>query len=98
MYTTEQALDDIASSIGRINEQLPKESRLDTAAGTVLLGPGGAESLTLVSLLVEVEEAVAARTGRQLDLVDAAVMGPDGPRFTTVGDLAAWLAATAGAA
>lgn len=91
MYTYEEALSDVVAGIARINEQLPRESRLGVSADTVLVGPGGAESLTLVSLLVEIEEAVAARSSRRMDLVDAAIMGPEGPRFTTAGDLARWI-------
>lgn len=91
MYGYEEALGDIVKCIARINEPLPRESQLGTDADTVLIGAGGAESLTLVTLLVEVEEVAAARLPRRVDLVDAAVLGPEGAKFRTVGDLARFL-------
>lgn len=93
MYTEEDVLADIRACVEQVNAQLPTETRIGTGGDAVLVGPGGAESLTLIMLLVEVEDAVARR-GRRVDIVDAAVVGKDGPRFRTVRDLARWIVAS----
>lgn len=92
MDNNDRILADILSCIDRINEQLPRANRIAAAESTVLVGVGGLESLTLINLVVEIEEAVSVTQGRRVSLLEEALMGSDGAKFTTVGDLAQWIA------
>lgn len=92
MYSHEQALRDIFSCIEMINEQLPADDRIVAAAGTKLVGDGvSLESLTLINLIVEIEERVAVSSGTRLAVLDTAVMTKGGAQFSTVGELAQWI-------
>jgi hypothetical protein len=93
MYDRESALKNIHASIDRINEQLPPGERIVKADTTILVGAGSTlESLTLINLMVEIEETVAAAQGRRLSILEGALMHGDGARFSTVDDLALWIA------
>ena len=93
MYNRESALRDILSCIEIINDQLPPDEKIAKADDTVLAGVEGVlESLTLVTLMVEIEEAVEEGSGVRVPILEEAVMHEDGARFSTVADLARWIA------
>lgn len=79
--------------LARINEQLSAADRIAMADETVLVGAGGLESLTLINLMVELEEGVQATFGRRVAILEEALMGADGAQFSTVGELVRWLSA-----
>ncbi|MDQ3002359.1 MAG: hypothetical protein M3Y08_13995 [Fibrobacterota bacterium] len=93
MYDQESAIKDIFTCFDRINEQLPPEERIAKDTGTLLVGTGSAlESLTLINLMVEIEETVSASSGRRISLLEGALMHKEGARFSTVQQLANWIA------
>lgn len=92
MLELERTLREIYACIDRINEQLPPEERIAKDPGTVLVAAdGGLESLTLINLMVEVEEAVATAAGKRVSILEGALMHKDGARFSTVDELARWI-------
>jgi hypothetical protein len=93
MYDQAAALKDVFACIDRVNEQLPPSDRIGKSGTTVLAGPGSAlESLTLVTLMIEIEEAVQAASGKRLSVLEGALMHEDGARFSTAAELAQWIA------
>jgi D-alanine--poly(phosphoribitol) ligase subunit 2 len=65
----------IYDAVGRINELREPGRRLAASEETSLYGGGGGiDSLTLVSLIMDVEEAVNDHTGGQLVLADERAM------------------------
>lgn len=93
MYNQASAFADISACIDRINEQLPPEQRIAKHAGTLLVGSGSTlDSLTLITLMVEIEEAVNAASPKRLSVMEDALMNKDGAQFSTVGQLANWIA------
>ncbi len=87
MNSHERTLALVFACLSRINDQLPKAERIAASEDTVLVGPGGLESLTLINLLVEIEEALHEATGTRVQLLDEALAGAAGARFSTVRDL-----------
>jgi hypothetical protein len=93
MYNQESALKDIFECIDKINEQLPPDDRILKEPGTTLVGTGSAlESLTLINLMVEIEETVSASTKHRLSILEGALMHKDGAQFSTALELASWIA------
>lgn len=89
----ESALRDIFACIEKINEQLPPEERIAKDKATILAGTGSAlESLTLINLMVELEETVHASSNKRISILEGALMGKDGALFSTVAELANWIA------
>ena len=81
-------LDEVYGAIRRANELRELDSRIACAEDTILYGSGGSlDSLGLVSLLMDVEEAVSARSGRPLVLTDEHAMSQRRNPFRTVGSL-----------
>lgn len=81
-------LEEIYGAIQRTNELREPDARIACAEDPILYGPGGSlDSLGLVSLLMDVEEAVSARTGRPLILADEHAMSQRHNPFRTVGSL-----------
>jgi acyl carrier protein len=90
----EAVLREIYDAIRRVNELREPGDRLACAEDTVLYGPGGAlDSLGLVSLLLDVEEAVNARSGQSLVLADEHAMAQRRNPFRDVGSLADYVTA-----
>ena len=86
-------LKDIFECIDKINEQLPPGDRIAKEPGVIFIGPGGAlESLTLINLMVEIEETVAASSKHRLSILEGALMHEDGAQFSTALELAKWIA------
>lgn len=65
-------------AVDELNLQLPKEKKLQKAEEAKLTGEGTVlDSLTLMSLLVSVEEKVASESGLELSLADEAANATD---------------------
>jgi hypothetical protein len=93
MYDQASIFAEISVCIDRINEQLPPEQRIAKLTDTVLFGPGSTlDSLTLINLMVEVEEAVNAAYRKRFSILEDALMHKDGAQFYTLGELAKWIA------
>lgn len=92
IYNQKSALEDILICIDSINEQLPLEHRISKDLGTLLLGEGSVlDSLSLINLMVEIEEIVSIKTGKRLAILEGALMRDEGGQFFTVEDLAKWI-------
>lgn len=75
-------------AVDELNLQLPKEKKLQKAEETKLTGEGTVlDSLTLMSLLVSVEEKVASASGLELSLADEAANATDTTPLKTLGTL-----------
>lgn len=82
-------LSEIYTALGRVNELREPDSQIACSPDTILFGQAGSlDSLGLVSLLMDVEEAVSARAGRPLMLTDEHAMAQRRNPFRTVGSLA----------
>jgi len=80
---------EIYQAIGRINELRDPGDRIGYSEETVLYGSGGAlDSLGLVSLILDVEQAVNERVGTSLVLADAQAMAQRHNPFRDVRSLA----------
>ena len=81
-------LEEIQGAIRRANELREPDARIACAEDTILYGPSGSlDSLGLVSLLMDVEEAVSARSSRPLVLTDEHAMSQRRNPFRTVASL-----------
>jgi acyl carrier protein len=78
----------LIEAVDEVNLQLPKEKKLRKADETTLTGEGTVlDSLTLMSLLVSVEEKVASESGLELSLADEAANATDATPLETLGTL-----------
>ena len=87
MTPDEKALQWVYAACDAVNATLPEEERIGKSADTRLHGEGSAvDSLTIINLMLEVENVVEQNTGKRLSLMntDAAAGGS----FSTVGKLA----------
>src|SRR3954447_15348542 len=79
----------IYDAIGRVNELRSPDQRLSCSEETILYGAGGGlDSLNLVSLIMDVEEAANTRTGANVVLADERAMGQRRNPFRDVRSLA----------
>jgi hypothetical protein len=82
-------LEEIYTAVRRANELREPDAQVACAEDTVLYGPAGSlDSLGLVSLLMDVEEAVGTRAGTALTLTDEHAMSMHRNPFRTIGSLA----------
>jgi len=83
----------VYACIDQVNRMLPHEARLAKDPSTVLVGEGGVlDSLALINLLVNLEEALRSRLGLECAVLDEALLSDlEGP-YRSVGQLAAWIA------
>ena len=87
MVPDDKALQWVYAACDAVNATLAEEDRIVKSADTVLHGSGAAvDSLTIINLMLEVENVVEQNTGKRLSLMntDAAADGS----FATVGKLA----------
>jgi acyl carrier protein len=90
----ESIVREIYAALQRANELRGPEAQLVCAEETCLYGSRGAlDSLGLVSLILDVEEAVNTRTGQQLVLADEHAMGQKRNPFRSVQALADYILA-----
>ncbi len=87
-----KAMDLIYSAIDEVNAQAHDQPRINKLPDTPLLGKAGSlDSLTLVNLLLEIEQQIEDRTGRKVVLVDESAMTLEENPFLTIATLAAHL-------
>lgn len=82
----------ILEAIARLNEQLPAELRVGVAPSTMIVGEGSmVDSLSLVVLLVDIEEQISNRFGWTLNILDEGLGGEGGSRFKSLSELVDWV-------
>lgn len=82
-------LRDIFSAIERINELRQPNERLECAEETRLYGEGGPlDSLTLLALILDLEEAIGGRAGVALVLADERAVAQNRSPFRDIRSLA----------
>ena len=90
--TKERAIEIVLSALAGANDELAPEERFDVSAQTVLFGADAQiDSLTLVSLIVDVEQAVADGTGQVVTLTDERAMKRDPSPFRSADVLAEYI-------
>ena len=79
--------------IDTLNEQQPPNEQVEKSASTVLAGSGSVlESLSLINLIVGIEDALEPIAHHRVDVLEKALMSKDGAKFSTVEELAKWIA------
>ncbi|MCK5505612.1 MAG: hypothetical protein KAJ10_10640 [Thermodesulfovibrionia bacterium] len=93
MTGNEKIVQAIMASIDEVNEQLPKEEKMEKSDDSVLFGNGGIlDSLGLVSLITTLEQKIEEQFGITATLLeDIADLENDNP-FETVQTLANYTA------
>lgn len=81
MTTDQRVIKAIFSAIDEVNQQLPREHRLEKSTGTVLLdGSGKLDSLGMINLIVATEQNIEQEFGIPISLIDdEALSQNDGP-------------------
>ena len=83
----------VTDSIAHINQQLPTEKQISSDLSTKIIGPGSdLDSLSLINLVIEIEEKIAASMGRRIPILDKGIMSEEHGSFNTVGELIDWIA------
>ena len=78
----------IFEALEEINEDLESEALKNPTAETKLFGDGGAlDSLALVSVITDIEEAVEEEFEKQITIADEKAMSLKRSPFSTVGTL-----------
>lgn len=87
-----QARQLIYDALDTLNDELPDEEKVELAESTALFGPSSfIDSLSLVSLIVDVETALNQLMGRHVSLTDERAMDRDVLPFSTVATLAEYI-------
>lgn len=82
----------IHRALRNLNEELPEDKQVALTASTKLFGPGASlDSLSLVSVIVDVESAVADELGGSLSLTDDKAMSQPVSPFSDVNTLADYI-------
>lgn len=83
----------IRQCVQELNKQLTAAERLGDSPETILAGEGGKlDSLSLITLLVAIEEAVGKNFAIKLSVLDEEMLGADDGPYRTLGSLARWIA------
>jgi acyl carrier protein len=83
----------IRQCVQDLNKQLTAGERLDDSPETILAGEGGKlDSLSLITLLVAIEEAVEKNFAVRVAVLDEEMLGADDGPYRTLGSLARWIA------
>ena len=78
----------IHQAIEEVNQQLEENQMIDNDPGTVLLGPTAIiDSLTLINLIVTLEQMAEERYGVELSLSSDVSLLSDSHHFNTIGSL-----------
>ena len=92
MATEDAVIQIIYRALSALNEELPADKQVQLAPGTKLFGPEASlDSLSLVSVIVDVEAAVADELGRSVSLTDDEAMSQSVVPFSDVNTLAAYI-------
>jgi acyl carrier protein len=93
MADSQRIIQVIERSISETNEGLPADQRIASSPDAVLFGERGSlDSLSLVNLIVSVEEGVAEEFGVSIVLADEKAMSRRTSPFRTVGTLSDYVA------
>lgn len=86
--SNEHVIQAIFGAINEVNEQLPKEKKIETSTDTPLFGRLGVlDSLGLVNLIVAVEQRFEEHLGVEITLADEEVMFQQNSPFQSIGTL-----------
>lgn len=89
---SDTVLDLILQALNNLNAERGAEEQIDVGAGTCLFGEGSAlDSLSLVSVIVDLETAASDHFGRTISLTDDAAMARDPVPFVSVGLLQSYI-------
>lgn len=82
----------IQESIQQVNQMLPKKISLEPGVDTALFGPGGVlDSMSLVSLIVDLEERLEKEFHQPFILASEKAMSQKRSPFLTIGTLADYI-------
>ena len=82
----------VAEAVAELNLQRSADERIDHDPHALLFGPGGSlDSLGLVQLIAEVENAVEDASGQRVNLADEALLDSEENPFTSISALCAYL-------
>lgn len=88
MKTDKRVIQAIFSAVDEVNQQLPKEYRLEKSTETILFGrSGGLDSLGLVTMIVAAEQKIEEEFGVAIMLAGQKVMSQQNSPFQTIGTL-----------
>lgn len=92
-YEKAKVIEIIYASMRKLNNQLPEESKLIEDLNTILVGEGGVlDSLGIITLLVNIEEAIFEKKHLTVVLLDELTAIPIGEHpFHSVNALADWI-------
>jgi len=94
--TKDQALAIVFRALETLNEELDPEDRVPVGPDTRLFGSDAViDSLSLVSVIVDVEQAVAEELGVSVSLTDDRAINQEVSPFTTPETLADYIATVA---
>ncbi|MEW6599505.1 MAG: hypothetical protein AB1499_00900 [Nitrospirota bacterium] len=95
MVSSEKIIQVIFEAIDELNEQLPKEERLEKSLNKVQFGSGGnIDSLRLVSLMTTLEQKIEEQFGITIAIFDHLASSENDNLFNTVASLADFLVST----
>lgn len=87
-------IDIIHRALRNLNEELPTDKQVELSTHTKLFGPEASlDSLSLVSVIVDVESAVADELGGSVSLTDDKAMSQPVSPFSDVNTLADYIVA-----
>ena len=90
--TKDEVLDIIYEGIDDINEELPKNRKLDKNPGTILFGKDGQlDSLSLVNLIVSIEGLIETKFDKSIVIANEKAMSMMNSPFRAVSTLADYL-------
>jgi acyl carrier protein len=82
----------VTNSIAHINQQLPTDKQISSDLSTKITGPGSdLDSLSLINLVIEIEEKIAASMGRRIPILDKGIMSEEHGNINTLGELIDWI-------
>jgi len=82
----------VQDSISHINLQLPEKLQISSDFSTVLVGPNSElDSLSLINLIVEIEERISSSFGKRIPILDKGIMSEEYGSFSTVSELIEWI-------
>ena len=97
MNTREKVFAVVKDALSRLNEQLDYDSLREIEDATPIWGGlDGIDSLSLVSLAVDLEEQVEQTFGRRVVLTDEQAIAASGGPYRTAGSLSDYIAARLG--